>query len=232
MKHYWPVQGHDFVDIASGAKTELVQPYSFQNSPDNIYSAIRFEGGYAKIAPGVYMEGGDFTFSLWINIDKYNSRANLKIQSRDPLLSFRSKTHYFDIVYHSEDDTASYGPALYYHNAIGLNSLMGSAPIPAGQWHHFTFTTINKTMTFYMDGNLVSSGASYFQAESFDKAFTDINYIARSTSPSRTNETTFGIFDDIKLLNRGLSAKEVGQNQAKHFFEKITKHDPKLNVYM
>jgi hypothetical protein len=180
-------------DTINGANLYNGYNYSFTSDRfNNSNSAIYFNNGFLQIPDGHYFNG-DFSVSIWININSFNEYARI--------IDFGCLTM---------SVFGSTGQVLIKTNTqSGFSNLFASSSIQLGLWYHLAYVLQGTTGFVYVNGVLVSSG----QQLRTDYGIRKNNYLARSQSYINAN----AIYDELRLYEGAISSSQI----ANYYFQSI-----------
>ena len=190
MTNYWPIDGNGD-DIIGNSDMDLSPSYSFVNDQFSIsQSALQFEGGLGTIQNGVYLYG-DFTFSLWVNVQSCSWYERI--------LQFDSNA---DLIAFSICSSSQPFPAIYLMNNVagtGLSWTPSSQAISFNEWYHLAYILQGSTFQIFINGNTTLSTQTTYVPSN----------ISRSGTIALPDPGTMAIFDEMKIYNKALSSTEI-----------------------
>lgn len=180
-------------DVIGGANLYGGSNYYF--APDRFdtpRSAIFFNQGFLQVPSGSYFSG-DFTFTAWIFLVKYQVYSRIidfgNGQAIDNIcLQFYQTTSQMQV-------SVNQGSTVTYIRTSPIFSLK--------QWYFVAYVLSDKTGYVYVNGNQVGSGTILLPK----KIVTTLNYIGKSNWVN--DEYAEAVYDDIKIYSGALSSNDV-----------------------
>ena len=169
---------------------------------DGSISAVRFDGSDDYIDLGVLdVNGSGLTLAVWFNADTFPGSAD------DPrLISKASGTSSGEHVF-MLSTIQSGGVRLRARVRVrGNTSTVIGGNVGAGVWHHAAVTYDGSTLILYLDGNQVESMPL---TGAVDMA--PIPVMVGSQPPGAGPRFFDGLLDDVRILQRAMTASEIGE---------------------
>jgi hypothetical protein len=195
--NYWPID-QDTFDLVGSADLQAASSNASLASDrfGQVNRAIYCNSGYYQIPAGVYFSG-DFTIIAWAQIIQVN---------KDSRLIDCGNGRFLDniIVVLTNANTTKTSAKNYYYISNSPAAL-GNLSLALNQWYHVTNVLYNKTLSLYINGNLVGATSVPSQPR---------NVIRKSCFIGHSNwypvdKDANAYFDDIKIYNRALSLSEI-----------------------
>jgi hypothetical protein len=145
----------------------------------------------------------DFTIAMWVKTLSTSNDVDKLVSYQDtgllPVWQLRRHST-------AGADTAGKGISLQTQTAGSYTHAYTSVDVfDDTEWHHVVAVRVGTAVTFYIDGSAVASAGTVHAT--LDPSLTDVLAIGNRTGA--TNEEWGGEMDDIRILNRALSAAEV-----------------------
>ncbi|CAF0869156.1 unnamed protein product [Brachionus calyciflorus] len=203
--NYWPMS--NLKDIIGGAHLYGGINYEFTYDRfQNPKSALGLNKGYIQVPSGVYFDG-DFTITLWIKINSYQSWSRIiDFGGGSPLDNVIVSMH-------------SMESRLYVDIFDGTNTqplISSPQSIQLGSWYHIAYVLSGNYASVYLDGKLATSS---FQK--LNRRYRTQNYIGRSYTTR--DSYADAVYDDLKIYSGTLSEQEIrseafGSSECKNLF--------------
>jgi YD repeat-containing protein len=208
--------------IGWSRNNRLVAAYSFdEGSGTVLHDAIDTHDGTLKNGPawttagkyngGLHFDGVDDLVSIPassdLNLSKnFTLEAWVKPDEANPWSAVITKEGPAGSTYqlHAEGEQKAPRGSAAKNGEGGNYSVNGPSPLATGTWSHLALTNDGTNLRLYVNGALVSSGASgpMFTAEGPLHIGDNLRWI--------TEDGFKGTLDDIRVYNRTLSAAEIG----------------------
>jgi len=189
----------------------LIKPVGVSLTEDrfgNSKSAIYLHGhpdSYLNLGTSNFLKPSVGTISIWVNLDRKifsgtGSESNPIIETKN------SENEDFNYAYGLFYDfsTNRFGFVSHKDSTLDLN-LKSVDEIQFNKWYHLAVTFDDKLINFYINGELQQSAPKRFDIVYLKN---DSVIIGNSAS-KKNNRWSQGIFDDIQIHHRALSADEV-----------------------
>lgn len=193
--NFWPIV-NDTKDIISGAN--LYNGYKAKLTYDrfnNSDSALDLALGYYQIPAGFYFNY-NFTMTAWVYVRSLGVYSRIfdfgnGLYSKNVLLCYMQSN--IPRLALGNANTGSTGISVSY------------SPFNLKQWYYFAATYDGKYGKLYVNGSLVSSAVGGKP----DNVLRATNYVGRSNNWQAGDTNADGLFDDLRIYNRALSAQEI-----------------------
>lgn len=146
--------------------------------------------------------GASFTLSAWVQV--YGVYSSIFVFGQDESFVLEADTGSLNLYDLSSSDFADDASRIGSYD-FGDNSWDESP-----DFYFFTVVVSGTTAYFYVDGTLAFSGAIGSSVRACDLFFGQTDLDCNGPEPAESHENGFnGIFDEIRIYNRALSANEV-----------------------
>lgn len=196
----------------------------------NSKSAIYLHGhpdSYLNLGSSEMLKPENGTISIWVNLDRKIFAG--KGSESNPIIATKNGIH----------DDFNYAYGIYYDlttNRIGAVSHKDSTldlnlksvnEIEFNKWYHVVFTIDDKNFAFYINGELQQLAPKRFEIKYL---FGD-SVIVGNTANKKNSRWSQGIFDDIQIFHRTLTAQEIkdlynapNPNKLRNIFNEFLKY--------
>lgn len=174
----------------------------------NEHSAVQTNGtlyNYLSLGKVSRLMSPVVSISIWVNIVRKNYSG--KGAENNPIFIVKNGPQ--------DDFNLAYAIVLDWSNeSFGLNAtkdslneaiVMNERNIDWGRWYHLVLVASNKQLCFYVNGELTGCSKKDFETT----FLASDSVMIGNTANKKNSRYTLGIFDDIRIYHRVLSAKEV-----------------------
>jgi hypothetical protein len=198
LVNYWALNLDDTKDYVGRADANSCVNGSFvADRFGNPQSALYLNNGYCRLPSNIYLTGGDFTMTAWINLIQPN------LYSR--ILEFSNGNGFDQVSFGLATTYLYFQPFMMIDNNYNLTQFGCLQHLNLNEWNHIAFLFSRKQMqlSVYINGSFQRSIQTLI-------APTDVirskNYIGRGAAGDADANA---IFDDLKIYNRKLSSTEL-----------------------
>ena len=186
---------NDLSDMSSSKNLIYGQNYEFTSDRYcKLKSAVYLKQGYLQAPPGVYFSG-DFTISLWIWLNSYQSFARL--------IDFSDGYTTSEVAIYQQDNSSQISAGIYEDNNTCFVGTLSNLSLK--QWYYVTFVLNGTNNAFlYVNGNQVGTRSSMSRPESVERSQC---YFGKSANPSDSNLDA--IIDTITIYQAALEQYQV-----------------------
>ena len=171
-----------------GNPTYTATPGYFDITSDNTYVDIPNDG----LSPGV----GDYTYSMWIKFDSFNSGDEIFSNGRYSSTGIQVRTSADRLFLYHDGDSAGY---------------FDTGGVTDGEWVNFVFVRENGVGKFYYDGALrdTLTGTAMSKSINISSSYSDLRLMR---SVRYNNDNVDGKIAQFSVYDRALSLEEVIKN--------------------
>jgi len=156
-------------------------------------SAVYLKQGYLQAPPAIYFSG-DFTISLWIWLNSYQSSARL--------IDFSNGFTTNEVVIYQQGNSSQISAGIYEDNNTCFVGTLSNLNLK--QWYYVTFVLNGTNAILYVNGNQVGTRSGMSIPESVERSQC---YFGKSANPSDPNLDA--IIDTITIYQATLEQSQV-----------------------
>lgn len=196
----------------------------------NSKSAIYLHGhpdSYLNLGTSEILKPKNGTISIWVNLDRKifagkGSESNPIIATKNGILDDFNYAYgiYYDL------KTNRIGLVSHKDSTLDLN-LKSVDEIEFNNWYHVVFIISDKYFAFYINGELQQLAPKRFE---ITYLFGD-SVIVGNTANKKNNRWSQGLFDDIQIFHKALTAQEIkdlynapNPNRLRNIFNEFLKY--------